>query len=84
MNEQRKLGFASITLLFFGFIISDAYAYIDPGSGSYSKNEFIDKTNRSRHCFLNKHYDCEGKNKLKHTGKLCDCQCHIITEKVKN
>lgn len=34
MNEQRILGFASITLLFFGFIISDAYAYIDPGSGS--------------------------------------------------
>jgi len=60
MNEQRKLGFASITLLFFGFIISDAYAYIDPGSGSYSKN------------------------KLKHTGKPCDCQYHIITEKVKN
>jgi len=34
MTEQRKLGLASITLLFLGFIISDAYAYIDPGSGS--------------------------------------------------
>lgn len=34
MNEQRKLVFTSVSLLFLGFIISDAYAYIDPGSGS--------------------------------------------------
>ena len=34
MNRLSLIPTASIILLFSGFTISDAYAYIDPGSGS--------------------------------------------------